>query len=131
MPDWWEKANSLSTTTADNNGDANRDGYTNLEDYLNWIAVPHFTIYKNETSVINLKDFFAGFTNNPKFEVSGSNNMIYRFDGQNTLTVNSKNNKTGFYTITIKASDKDGWGTMQRVFNFYIDSNTTGIKKDM
>jgi hypothetical protein len=128
MPDWWEKANSLSTTTADNNGDTNRDGYTNLEDYLNWIAVPHFTIYKDETSVINLKDFFAGFTNSPTFELSGSNNIIYNFDGQNTLTVNSKNNKTGFYTITIKASDKDDWGTMQRVFNFYIDGNTTAIK---
>ena len=131
MPNWWEKANSLSTTIADNNGDANGDGYTNLENYLNWIAVPHFTIFKNETSVINLKDFFAGFTNNPKFEVSGSNNIIYHFDGQNTLTVNSKKNKTGFYTITIKASDNDHWGTMQRVFNFYIDNNTTGIKKDM
>ena len=127
MPDWWEKANSLSTTTADNNGDANRDGYTNLEDYLNWIAVPHFTIYKNETSVINLKDFFSGFTNSPTFELNGSGNIIYDFDGANTLTVNSGNNKTGFYTITIKASDKDGWGTMQRVFNFYIDGNTTAI----
>ncbi|BCS84832.1 hypothetical protein prwr041_07250 [Prevotella herbatica] len=128
MPDWWEKANSLSTTTADNNGDANRDGYTNLEDYLNWIAVPHFTIYKNETSVINLKDFFAGFTNSPTFELSGSNNIIYNFDGANTLTVKSKNNKTGFYTITIKASDKDGWGTMLRVFNFYIDGNTSATR---
>lgn len=69
MPNWWEKANSLSTTIADNNGDANGDGYTNLENYLNWIAVPHFTIFKNETSVINLKDFFAGFTNSPIFEL--------------------------------------------------------------
>lgn len=129
MPDWWEKANSLSTTTADNNEDANKDGYTNLENYLNWIAVPHFTLFKDETSVINLKDFFAGFTNNPKFELSGSNNIIYDFDGQNILTVNSNKNKTGFYTLTIMASDNDDWGTKQRTFNFYIDGNTTGIKK--
>jgi hypothetical protein len=35
MPDSWETANGLDPDTADNNGDADGDGYTNLEEYLN------------------------------------------------------------------------------------------------
>jgi len=41
MPDWWEALHpELDYLLADNNGDFNADGYTNLEDYLNWMAVP-------------------------------------------------------------------------------------------
>jgi hypothetical protein len=35
MPDSWEIENGLDPNAADNNGDANGDGYTNLEEYLN------------------------------------------------------------------------------------------------
>jgi pectate lyase len=34
MPDSWESANKLDPKSADNNGDADSDGYTNLEEYL-------------------------------------------------------------------------------------------------
>jgi len=38
MPDTWETAHGLQPATADNNGDFDSDGYTNLEEYLNEIA---------------------------------------------------------------------------------------------
>ncbi|MCX6953572.1 MAG: Ig-like domain-containing protein [Verrucomicrobia bacterium] len=47
MPDWWEEAAGTNPLVADNNGDLNGDGYTNLENYLNAIArggVPAATI---------------------------------------------------------------------------------------
>jgi rhamnogalacturonan endolyase len=47
MPDWWEEAAGTNPTVADNNGDIDGDGYTNLENYLNAIApagVPAATI---------------------------------------------------------------------------------------
>jgi hypothetical protein len=34
MPDDWERANGTDPARADNNGDVNGDGYTNLENYL-------------------------------------------------------------------------------------------------
>lgn len=34
MSDQWERENGLNPSVADNNGDADRDGYTNLEEYL-------------------------------------------------------------------------------------------------
>jgi len=39
MPDWWEQAAGLNPLVPDNNGDADGDGYTNLENYLNAIVV--------------------------------------------------------------------------------------------
>ena len=38
MPDAWERAHSLDPKTPDNNGDADKDGYTNLEKYLHDLA---------------------------------------------------------------------------------------------
>jgi hypothetical protein len=38
MPDAWEKTHGLNPSTADNNGDFDTDGYTNLEEYINEIA---------------------------------------------------------------------------------------------
>lgn len=38
MPDAWEVARGLNPNLADNNGDDDADGYTNLEEYLNEIA---------------------------------------------------------------------------------------------
>jgi hypothetical protein len=38
MPDTWEAAHGLSPAIADNNGDFDSDGYTNLEEYINEIA---------------------------------------------------------------------------------------------
>jgi hypothetical protein len=38
MPDAWETAHGLKPDMADNNGDFDSDGYTNLEEYLNELA---------------------------------------------------------------------------------------------
>ena len=38
MPDAWEVAHGLDPAVADNNGDFDNDGYTNLEEYLNELA---------------------------------------------------------------------------------------------
>jgi hypothetical protein len=38
MPDTWESSHGLDPMTADNNGDHDSDGYTNLEEYLNELA---------------------------------------------------------------------------------------------
>ena len=38
MPDAWETMHGLNPAVADDNGDADADGYTNLEEYINEIA---------------------------------------------------------------------------------------------
>jgi autotransporter-associated beta strand protein len=39
MPDWWEQAAGTNPAVADNNGDVDGDGFTNLENYVNSLAV--------------------------------------------------------------------------------------------
>ena len=38
MPNWWEIAKGLNASADDHLGDINSDGYTNLEDYLNYMS---------------------------------------------------------------------------------------------
>jgi hypothetical protein len=38
MPDAWETARKLDPKQSDNNGDEDKDGYTNLEEYLHELA---------------------------------------------------------------------------------------------
>lgn len=54
MPDYWETALGLDPRTPDNNGDPDGDGYTNLEDYLNWLAGPHALTARNIPAEIDL-----------------------------------------------------------------------------
>jgi len=55
MPDYWEVALGLDPRTPDNNGDPDRDGYTNLEDYLNWLGGPHAVTGRNVPAEIDLR----------------------------------------------------------------------------
>ena len=70
MSDLWENAiDGLDPTIADNNGDIDNNGYTNLEDYLNWLAVPHLEAAKNSAVVIDLRQYTAGFDKNAVYTI--------------------------------------------------------------
>jgi hypothetical protein len=71
MPDWWELAKGLNPMSApgdfsDSNADPDGDGYSNLEDYLNWLAAPHIDGSRNANVDIDLTQFTRGFTNNSR-----------------------------------------------------------------
>lgn len=53
MPNAWENTNGTNPAVADNNGDANGNGYTNLEDYLNSL-VPAFDSTAPDATGTNL-----------------------------------------------------------------------------
>jgi hypothetical protein len=62
MPDYWEQSIAgLRPDEADHNGDADGNGYTNLEDYLNFLGGPHAHVQKNTPRDINLRRFTSGF----------------------------------------------------------------------
>jgi hypothetical protein len=80
MPNWWELAkglnpNSPSGDFSDSNGDPDGDGYSNLEDYLNWLATPHAECARNGSLEVDLTQFTRGFTNNsPAYSVFNATN---------------------------------------------------------
>ena len=122
MPDWWEEAAGVDNS----NADWNNDGYTNLEDYLNWLAYPHYTIEKGEVS-IDLTQLFAGYNNKPTFSiVENSGNMAASINGT-ILTEGAGQSASPLASLLIKATDADNWGELTRQLNFYM-AGTTGIK---
>jgi len=69
LPNWWEQIKGLNPNSppgdfSDSNGDPDGDEYTNLEDYLNWLAAPHFDCTNGVPLDIDLAQFTRGFTNN-------------------------------------------------------------------
>lgn len=123
MPDWWEKANGLNPDMADNNKDEDRDGYTALEDYLNWLVEPHYIISNAKPYAIDLKSLFAGFDNEPSYTVNSvySDINIEVADGGVMSIVPGTNER--FYTIQVTATDKDNVGSMTRNINLYTTAD--------
>jgi hypothetical protein len=80
LPDWWELAKGLNPNSApadfsDSNGDPDGDGYTNLEDYLNWLAAIHVDGTRGTNVDVELTAFTRSFTNNtPTYVVMNPTN---------------------------------------------------------
>lgn len=128
MPDWWEEAIGHDPLTADNNAVDSPFGYTALEEYLNWIAEPHFCISEaTETAVASVYDIFAGFGKGTSFSIEGtSEGYSARIDGNQILVIPEKGAGT-LGTVTIAAGNKNG--TMRRTVNIRkTDRTLSGIE---
>lgn len=73
MPDYWEESiTGLDPQVANNNGDVNGNGYTNLEDYINWLGDLHADVPKNAYADIDLRTFTSGFEGGAAYTISGA-----------------------------------------------------------
>lgn len=124
MPDWWETLKGLNKNVADGNADPDKDGYTNLEDYLNWLSEPHFVVETDEKGSVNLKDYFSGYNNVPSYTVNGNEKVTV----SNGSFTSAKKNETGLYDVTVTCSDADKIGSLSRTFHFAILGTSTGIE---
>ena len=124
MPDWWEALHSeLNPSVADNNTDADGDGYTALEDYLNWMAVPHFTIALSASQDISLHDYFSGYpTTGTTYSLVGESANAQIADGKLSISAPASE---GIATVQVKA-EANGV-SLTRTFNFRFTGSATGI----
>jgi len=80
LPNWWETLKGLNPNSAlgdfsDSNADPDGDEYTNLEDYLNWMAGLHFDCTNGASIEVDLTRFTRGYTNaGPVYSVYGATN---------------------------------------------------------
>ena len=125
----------IGKSVSDGNADENADGYTNLEEYLNWLAEPHFTLKQGESVTIDMKKYFAGYTNNPQFECEAKGDAMSKMsnntgtsDSEYIFTANEDCGKA-LVDYTVKVSDDDNISTYTRTFHFYLtDGSATGIQ---
>jgi hypothetical protein len=88
LPDWWEiihetNPNSPPGDFSDSNADPDGDGYSNLEDYLNWLAAPHGTCAQDSYLDVDLSQLTMGFTNQPVYSVISAINGTVAILGDN------------------------------------------------
>ena len=84
MPDSWERATGSNPSAADGTTKA-ADGYTLLEHYVNWLAVPHATSTAGAAADVDLSAIMSGFgAVSPTFTVSGarSGTVALQSDGR-------------------------------------------------
>jgi hypothetical protein len=112
MPDWWEKTVGSDPNTANQNDDANGDGWTALEDYLEFMAHPYVMLKANGEATMDLKPYFAGFYGQngnavtPTYSLETLPNGIYSAGVEGSL-------------LKVKATKPDAKG----VFNFNVTVN--------
>lgn len=122
LPDWWENlkglnANSAAGDFSDANADADKDGFTNLEDYLDWISHPNYSIAENQQLNINMKELARGYDNIPTFTVKNISN------GQVSVVTDSIARftpvSTGMATFSFTVTDAVG-STATRSINVLV-----------
>ncbi len=93
LPDFWEMALRLDPRAPDNNGDRDGDGYTNLEEYLNWLAGPHLVTALNTPAEIDLRQINGSPATELLFRVADGRNGRVRLleDGYTVKFVPRKN----------------------------------------
>ncbi|OXA81269.1 hypothetical protein SAMN05444397_10313 [Flavobacterium aquidurense] len=121
LPNWWEAARGLNENSkagdfADTNLDADKDGFTQLDEYLDWMAQPHFFINSGETAALSAADYFKGYEKTPVYTFSDLKNGKVVLKGKDIqFTAIEK----GFAAVVITVKDADG-DSMSRTINFFV-----------
>ena len=109
MPDEWELATGSNYQVADNNVVAT-NGYTLLENYLNWMAAPHFKTYKNISAPdYDLWPLTMAFTNQtPAYSVFNPTNGTVTLISNRWARFVQPANFTGLGSFTFSVTAADG-----------------------
>jgi hypothetical protein len=121
IPNWFEALTGTSPDIANNNEDRDGDYYTDLEEYLNWIAVPNFRI--DDTGTLTLADYFAGYTH-PSYTISAPTGVAVN-KTKGILTVTPSATASTLFTVKVKATE-DGI-SLERDFHFAFNGGSTAI----
>ena len=132
LPDWWELlygTNPYSTEGdfTDSNSDPDDDGFTMLEDYLDFMATPHVFVDQNGTGTIDLGEWTKGFETDLTYSLPSVAHMTLSMDGNVlTITPDSDHHGIAFFEVTITDADQT---QMQRRLAVCTGAQTTVIKK--
>lgn len=121
LPNWWEMLHGLNPNSStgdfsDSNNDHDKDGFTQLEDYLNWMAQPHYFMASEDKIELNIEDYFKGYENNPQYNFSEIVNGEVELKGGN---LKFSPLKKGLASFNISVKDTDG-DSMVRTINVLV-----------
>lgn len=123
LPDWWETARGLDPKSkagdfSDANLDEDQDGFTELDEYLDWMARPHFILSAGETIRLDVKELFRGFEDQPRYSLEG-NSGAFKLD-MSLLEFDAST--PGFNTVKVHVEDREG-SKMSRLLQVFVKEN--------
>lgn len=117
LPDFWEIATGSNPNAASNNNPvpagaylpSSPSGYTLLEDYLHFLAIPHTVTAKATAVEIDLRKFTSGFTKSPVFALSNILNGSAALQANgSTVRFVPNSNFAGRARFNFRVTDGDG-----------------------
>jgi hypothetical protein len=119
LPDWWEELHGTNKASAANdfsdaNADPDKDGFTALEDYLEWMAVPHTFSPNGETVGIDLALRSEGYEKSPTFKVVTTDEGLSCSLNGKVLSLTPSAGTKGIRYCEISITDQEG-ASMNRV----------------
>jgi hypothetical protein len=132
MPNWYERVIGSDPNTANQNDDPDGDGWTLLEDYLEFMAHPYIVMEPNNEATLDLKPYFAGFYGQngkavtPTYTVDYLENHFSPSIDGSVLTVKSLDVPCkGFCEVNVN----DGETTFTQRFGVIVMGDATAIQK--
>lgn len=126
MPNWFEKLAGSNPDVADNNNDPDGDGWTLLEDYLEFMANPYILVAPNAQGTFDAAPWFRGFKNSsPEYSIATDSDLFTASVSGSTITVNTKGHG-GIGIVTMKVKDSAGT-THEKRLSVAVTGETTGI----
>ncbi|HKU37072.1 MAG TPA: hypothetical protein VJR89_02965, partial [Polyangiales bacterium] len=103
LPEFWQKARKLQSNAA--NLDADGNGYTELDEYLDWMSLPHYFMTLGKPVSIDLARAFAGYTASPSYSSPAATNGTAAISGK---TATFTPTACGFASFQLKVIDSAG-----------------------
>ena len=140
LPDWWENhfGSDINSATGDFS-DANEyyyisSGYTALEYYLNWMAMPRYVIGENLN--VDLSAYSVGYPSGVTYKVKSVNSYPQgiSLDSEVNASVSGSvmnirnNNYSGLATAVFEVSDAESGSEWE--FEIGLDFNEIGMSAD-
>jgi hypothetical protein len=126
LPDWWETQRGWNPKSAagdyrDANADKDGDGFTELDEYLEWMALPHYIIEPNTSVDIDLGKMFAGYTRNVTYWASNSVGGLAIIARQ---AASFRPDRCGFVSWRVGVMDSEGSSSSKDIVAFVSNGSS-------
>ena len=128
MPDWYEKITGSDASVVDNNADPDNDGWTLLEDFLEFMSHPYVVLKPGASAAIDMQKHFCGFTQTPvySYNIKQGEMLIETNVGDKWLNIKALN---GFGVAVVTMQVVDGEGTSySRRFSVAVTDDETALQ---
>lgn len=135
LPNWWEELHGSNPKGSigdfsDSNADSDHDGYTALEDYLEWMANPHYQINPGESLQIDMNPYFVGFTQQPVLEAESlTEGVMASVDGMQ-VKLSAKEGFRGIGYTDVTLSDGEGASYTRRFGVLFLKEDVSRLTEN-